>query len=412
MNKRERLQLRPLWLKFLGDRTIGFVSIGVLIYGWWRSAQFFYQPPENIVALSQSPSPRRIEDVEWFSSDPLIKSQEIRQWQWEQQNLQKNFQKERVRADFQRLIKEHAETSANEALQTKAKELLETASRTLQPWNANVTDAREVRERSLHAYDDIIVAVELNSDFLTRPDGIAGERNNIVGGNGLLRALNGSCVVYGAGIDYEASFEVSMSRDYGCAVHAFDCTMSGPKLKTYLQKQALYHSLAFHRWCIGQEKESDTVIHSQQQKEDQAGRATDALVPGGQNHVRYYGNQAMYDYDQFDKSNFFTLDKIVQHLGHEEVDILKFDIEGFEWALLLDVILVGRRLPRQLHFELHAMGAKKQFVPEPLQAGRDRLQIVNLFRVLFNRGYRVVTKEVNPGDAACAEFVLYRFYND
>jgi hypothetical protein len=35
-----------------------------------------------------------------------------------------------------------------------------------------------------------------------------------------------------------------------------------------------------------------------------------------------------------------------------------------------------------------------------------------LFARLWKLGYRVVFKEVNGGDTACAEFVVYRFFSD
>ena len=118
----------------------------------------------------------------------------------------------------------------------------------------------------------------------------------------------------------------------------------------------------------------------------------------------------MYNYTNLESgSNFATLDGIVSRLGHDEIDILKFDIEGFEWKLL-DVILSGSALPRQLQFELHAQGANRGYVPESLSAGKDNQQVARLFLRLYDLGYRIVTKELNHGDAACAEFVLYRFY--
>lgn len=76
------------------------------------------------------------------------------------------------------------------------------------------------------------------------------------------------------------------------------------------------------------------------------------------------------------------------------------------------MLLAGKNLPQQIHFELHALGANRGYVPEFLTKDKGRNEVVALFRRLYKAGYRVVTKEINHGDASCAEFVLYRFHDD
>merc|ERR1712137_927535 len=103
---------------------------------------------------------------------------------------------------------------------------------------------------------------------------------------------------------------------------------------------------------------------------------------------------------------FKKLSETMQLLGHDSVDVLKFDIEGFEWKLFQSEILGLKSLPRQLAFELHTQGSKPIAVPPHLVRGKDFVEVNRLFLALHDVGYRVVSKEMNIYDDKCAEFVL------
>mmetsp|Transcript_128503 Transcript_128503/g.410939 ORF Transcript_128503/g.410939 Transcript_128503/m.410939 type:complete len:111 (-) Transcript_128503:302-634(-) len=92
-------------------------------------------------------------------------------------------------------------------------------------------------------------------------------------------------------------------------------------------------------------------------------------------------------------------------LGHENVDLLKFDIEGFEWGLFEQDFYGCSVRPMQLSFELHTEKANPVCVPKTAVAGRGFAAVNKLFSKLYGFGYRVVSKELNDGDHACAEFV-------
>lgn len=104
-----------------------------------------------------------------------------------------------------------------------------------------------------------------------------------------------------------------------------------------------------------------------------------------------------------------NLQTIMERLGHEEVDLLEFDVEGFEWKLF-DVVLSSKRLPKQISFELHTRHANRHYVPPHLVAEKGKEAVVEFFDRLYRLGYRVVSKELNFGDYRCVEFVVYRFY--
>merc|ERR1711972_303149 len=122
----------------------------------------------------------------------------------------------------------------------------------------------------------------------------------------------------GMGIAWESNFEQQMARE-GCETHAFDCTVD-PASPVVAGK-----SFTFHNWCIGKE--------------------------GG--------------------VQFKKLSETMRLLGHDSVDVLKFDIEGFEWKLFEGEILGLKSLPRQLAFELHTEGSKPIAVPPHLVQGRE-----------------------------------------
>ena len=105
--------------------------------------------------------------------------------------------------------------------------------------------------------------------------------------------------------------------------------------------------------------------------------------------------------------DFKSLEQIKGELRHSRIDILKMDIEGFEWRVLQSLLeLSDRDLPTQILFELHTEGASPTYVPPSLVRGQTRREVVQLFLNLFDRGYRVVFKQLNVGDHRCADFTL------
>mmetsp|Transcript_2398 Transcript_2398/g.3214 ORF Transcript_2398/g.3214 Transcript_2398/m.3214 type:complete len:121 (-) Transcript_2398:377-739(-) len=97
-------------------------------------------------------------------------------------------------------------------------------------------------------------------------------------------------------------------------------------------------------------------------------------------------------------------------LYHSKVDLLKFDIEGFEWEFFDSFINQTNpdKLPDELAFELHTQGANANFVPPENVAGRTYSAVNRLFLDLYKADYLVTSKEINRGDHYCCEFVLLR----
>jgi hypothetical protein len=114
----------------------------------------------------------------------------------------------------------------------------------------------------------------------------------------------------------------------------------------------------------------------------------------------------------------YSLNQLTEKINVTDgvIDAMQFDIEGYEWDRLEDIFLkpnlrtktsgTSPCLPQQLAFELHTEEANPDYVSPKLTAGRDSVAVARLFRQLASIGYYVVSKEINSGDKACAEFVL------
>ena len=174
------------------------------------------------------------------------------------------------------------------------------------------------------------------------------------------------CVVYGAGINGDSSFEESMAT-HCREVHAWDCTVD-PGSPAVAGKH-----FTFHQECIGDGPQGlDATVNWRE------GEAVRRFAP---------------------------LADIMKRLNHTRLDVLKMDIEGVEWAILEDIARGGLKV-QQLMFEIHSECANPDIVPASLTRGRGREAVIAVFAALHSAGYRVASKEINGGDNCCAEFVL------
>lgn len=199
------------------------------------------------------------------------------------------------------------------------------------------------------------------------------------GNKNLIKMNHGKCVVYGAGIASDSSFEQSMA-DRGCEVHAFDCTLKGD------EKSVANKDFKFHNWCLGTPESFDDNMYSKSFED----KSTESAKPQYQ---------------------FQNVSETMNLLGHDKIDVLKFDIEGFEWNLFQNDLMTGlltnqTTRPKQLAFELHTQHANPYAVPHHVVVGKNKNAVTKLFRDLHDLGYRVISKEINPLDWNCAEFVL------
>lgn len=255
---------------------------------------------------------------------------------------------------------------AFEAVGEAKRQLLEAGSaETAQPMHPEIKGS---------VFEAVEVSLPLEPPILKHPrDTGSGQGDKNIVGLGQLTRGGRKCIVYGMGIADDSSFEQQMQQ-HGCETHAFDCTVD-PKAPSVANKK-----FNFHHWCIG--------------SHDNVSFAGNTYVNGDRGSLT-----------SEKKMQFKTLAETMKDLGHTYIDLLKFDIEGFEWPLFKTELLTIANPPEQLSFELHTQKANPAYVPQFNVRDKGYVQVNRLFRSLYDIGYRVTSKELNNGDPACAEFV-------
>lgn len=164
--------------------------------------------------------------------------------------------------------------------------------------------------------------------------------------------LQKGCVIYSLGSNLQYDFEEAMLAATPCEIHTYDCTADG---------KSLGDRHFYHKTCIGNAN-----------------------------------------------SNYITLDKAMADNGNPSIDLLKVDIEGWEWELFRAWKEDSVALPYQISFEVHSEFPK---------VGHEmtRLDTALLFYHLANLGYGIVSKEVNTvgvfdqtQNYCCSEFTMVR----
>ncbi|WP_337660476.1 FkbM family methyltransferase [Anderseniella sp. Alg231-50] len=136
---------------------------------------------------------------------------------------------------------------------------------------------------------------------------------------------------FGAGADI--SFDLAAIERFGCNVWVFDPT---PKSVAWIKGLNLPEQLMFHPIGI-----------------DQADGEVQLYSPPDPEHVSFAINPAPSAEGQFSiTANVMRLESIVSHLACALPDILKLDVEGFEYRVIAD-ILSGPIRPAQLLVEFH-----------------------------------------------------------
>jgi FkbM family methyltransferase len=138
-----------------------------------------------------------------------------------------------------------------------------------------------------------------------------------------------SSTVYSFGIGNDVSFDLGVIGRYGCTVHGFDPT---PRSIAWVASNVSEPRFVFHELGIGARDGEDSF---EQPKQD--------------THVSYFPTVGPAGTWRFKVNRLVT---IMKDLGHGRLDILKMDVEGFEYAVLADMIASGIR-PRAIAVEFH-----------------------------------------------------------
>lgn len=189
-----------------------------------------------------------------------------------------------------------------------------------------------------------------------------------------------SCIVYSIGGNNHWEFELDLLQQTSCHVHTFDCTGQIGRFEVPSNSEGRLH---FHHVCLG-------TVH-----EDAATKCAHRAKCG----------------------ETWTLLEMQQRLGHDRIDILKMDIEGFEWTLLeswptlSDTASMKMVVPMQILMEVHYRTQFASLRP-PLINRNDDFRyfrdIVNLEAHLLRMGYVVVERDDNAYCSHCTELTLVR----
>jgi len=145
--------------------------------------------------------------------------------------------------------------------------------------------------------------------------------------------LNPDSVVYSFGVGRDLSFDLDVIERHGATVHAFDPT---PASVAWVAEHALPSQLIFHPVGIA-DFDGEQRFHGPRR----SGSAHFTPV------TRYRRGPA-----QTIAAPVKRLSTILHELGHEQVDLLKLDIEGGEYSVLADILNARVRIS-QLLVEFH-----------------------------------------------------------
>lgn len=199
-----------------------------------------------------------------------------------------------------------------------------------------------------------------------------------------LPSLTKGCVVYSIGGNNNWDFELDLLKKTPCEIHTFDCTGQ----KSRFQKPN-HDRLHFHHICMAAEP-----------------------VPAPKTCPKNGGWTIC--------GPMMTIQQLQTMLNHTRIDLLKMDIEGFEWPILESWPTLEENdaliLPFQILVEVHY---KSSFLPLYSRLGRVKSpetpdfatpqEHVTLQEHLLKMGYATVVRDDNSRCPHCTELTLIRF---
>jgi FkbM family methyltransferase len=133
--------------------------------------------------------------------------------------------------------------------------------------------------------------------------------------------LNDKSIVYSFGIGEDISFDESIVRTHHCSVYGFDPTPKSVK------------------WIRGQEQTLPPKFHFFEYGIGNKSGAVEFFLPKNTDHVSgSFISQDNVDAKQSIEVQLKCIVDIVEELGHQQIDVLKMDIEGAEYQVLESIL--------------------------------------------------------------------------
>jgi FkbM family methyltransferase len=139
-------------------------------------------------------------------------------------------------------------------------------------------------------------------------------------------------VVYSFGIGTDVSFDLGIIERFGLKVHAFDPT---PASIEWVKQHHQRPDLAIYPYGLADFNGFRTFYPP-----DNPDHISHTIIPKSTHASPAF------------EAEFKTLDVVMKELGHENVDLLKMDIEGSEYGVVTDLIK-KKLFPKQLLVEYH-----------------------------------------------------------
>lgn len=154
--------------------------------------------------------------------------------------------------------------------------------------------------------------------------------------------IHKGAVVYSIGIGEDISFDLSLIDQFGVEIQAFDPT---PKVKKWLASQKLPAQFHFHELGIA-DFDGEALFHLPPRED----WVSHSMIP-----ARQYSQECI----RFPVTRLSTA---MQRFRHTQIDLLKMDIEGAEYAVIADMVreqIPVQQLLIEFHHRLSAFGTKE-----------------------------------------------------
>lgn len=148
--------------------------------------------------------------------------------------------------------------------------------------------------------------------------------------------LGPDSIIYSLGVGDNIEFDLDLIKRFGATVYAFDPT---PYATEWVATQNLPDGFVFKPWAASGE---DGTLRLYRRVSKRGKRAK----------VMWTAEDEAGDADDFIDSPAYTVNTIMEKLQHEQVDLLKMDVEGAEYDIL-DGLQQATHLPIQLLVEFH-----------------------------------------------------------
>jgi hypothetical protein len=200
--------------------------------------------------------------------------------------------------------------------------------------------------------------------------------------------MSQNCIIYSIGGNNQWAFEIDVLMRTTCDVHTFDCTGDISRF-TQIPSTPRLH---FHHVCLGTQHEAGVLLSTSSSS-----------------------SSSCQGYQKCGET--WTLAEIQTNLGHGHIDLLKVDIEGFEWPLLESWVDLAWNdtnfvLPYQIMMEVHYRTQFSVLWPEGVvsssQDFKSPVQVVKLFESLLYMGYVVIERDDNQWCGHCTEITIVR----